>query len=193
MEKIEYYKNPENENEVAVLVSYGYGAGWSTWNREELCCDKRIVEYWLEHNDAEEEEVKAFCESIGYEDVFCGGWHGIKLEYIPAGSKFIIEEYDGCESLIMEDDLSIIEPMDGEFDLSPEHIAQIVTAFAVAGLSYNTLGNCAGYILFTGDDVGYTFKIMEKACEWIDGVIFDDPETNKAVERVMHPNRYLCV
>lgn len=192
MEKIEYYKNPENENEVAVLVSRGFSAGWSTWNCKELCCDKRIVEYWLEHKGAGMEEVKEFCESIGYKNVYCGGWYSIELEYIPLGSKFIIEECDGCESLIMEDDLLIIEPMDSEFDLSPEHIAQIVTAFAAAGLSYNTLENCAGYILFTGDDVGYTFKSWKKACEWIDGVIFDDPEKNKAVEHVMHPTRYLC-
>ena len=40
-----------NENdELGVLVSYGYGAGWSTWNDKKLAYDKRIVEKFLDNN-----------------------------------------------------------------------------------------------------------------------------------------------
>lgn len=41
-----------NENdELGVLISVGFGAGWSTWNDEGLAYDKRIIEKWLEKNN----------------------------------------------------------------------------------------------------------------------------------------------
>ena len=37
-----------NENgELGVLISTGFGAGWSSWNCDEIAFDKRVVEYWL--------------------------------------------------------------------------------------------------------------------------------------------------
>ena len=44
----------------AVLVSPGYGAGWSTWDRKELAYDKRIIEYYLAHCDDRDFMVKAY-------------------------------------------------------------------------------------------------------------------------------------
>ena len=38
----------------AVLVSGGYGAGWSTWGDKRLAYDKRIVEFFLDHEGNEE-------------------------------------------------------------------------------------------------------------------------------------------
>ena len=35
-----------------------------------------------------------------------------------------------------------------------------------------------------------TLLLPAEASEWIDGVIFDEPERNEAVERVLHPERY---
>ena len=36
-----------NENgELGVLISPGFGAGWSSWNCDEIAFDKRVVEYW---------------------------------------------------------------------------------------------------------------------------------------------------
>lgn len=34
------------------------------------------------------------------------------------------------------------------------------------------------------------FGNTSEAAEWLDGVVFDDPEKNRAVERVMHPDRF---
>ena len=35
-----------NENgELGVLISPGFGAGWSSWNCDEIAFDKRVVEY----------------------------------------------------------------------------------------------------------------------------------------------------
>ena len=94
-------------NKVAVLVSHGYGAGWSTWdNHKEIAWDKRVVEFFLENGpDVEEEKLKEFMKSIGYENVYLGGWDGIRVEWVNVGDSFRITEYDGDETLETKDDL----------------------------------------------------------------------------------------
>lgn len=87
-----YIKN----GQVGVLVSYGYGAGWSTWNTIEYALDKRIIEKFLE--EVSFEEMKTYMESIGY-DGYLGGFKGLELIMIEEGQLFKINEYDGAESL----------------------------------------------------------------------------------------------
>lgn len=80
---VERYYNKDGQ--LAVLVSHGYGAGWSTWNEYgiDLAIDKRIVEAKLRQTyEKDVEEFTAFLESIGYHNV-----------------KFRIDEYDGAEYL----------------------------------------------------------------------------------------------
>ena len=102
----------EVDGGVAVLVSHGYGAGWSTWNCKELAYDKRVVEFWLEHKDDVEyisdiqrigtksnSEARKFFKDLGYGDVYFGGIGGIKMEVVPKGMPFVIEEYDGAEHI----------------------------------------------------------------------------------------------
>lgn len=114
---MEYY---EVNGKVGVLVSPGWGAGWSTWGTPELAYDKRIVEFWLSHKDDEKfmREIDAFsdnnaakCEareffnSIGYEKMpYMGGFNQICLEFVPKGVPFRISEYDGNETLETFDD-----------------------------------------------------------------------------------------
>ena len=43
---VEKYYN-EDKTCIAVLVSRGWGAGWSTWNNKEMAYDKRIIEAFL--------------------------------------------------------------------------------------------------------------------------------------------------
>lgn len=97
------YKN--DKGEIAVLYSPGYGAGWSsTWNfHPNIAFDKRIVEYVLEHKKTgepiDEKVMKAYLESIGYEDVYCGGAKNLIVEFVKPGTYVRINEYDGYESL----------------------------------------------------------------------------------------------
>lgn len=126
MNNIERYWN-EDHTKYAVLVSSGFGAGWSSWEGKELAYDKRVVEFWLEHeydkewmrtvnqtkysssipqSDANKEAV-AFFKSIGYEDCpYLGGFSSIHLEWVEAGRKWIIREYDGSEALYFEEDFN---------------------------------------------------------------------------------------
>ena len=82
-----------------VLISPGYGAGWSTWNEKELATDKRIIKaFELGMNEA---EMSEYLEELGYENVYMGGYHDCEIVEVPKGSRFIIEEYDGHESILI--------------------------------------------------------------------------------------------
>ena len=82
---------------VAVLYSPGYGAGWGSWSsNKDIIFDSRIVE--KVEQDKQSEITESFMESIGYY-VYCGGAKDLEIEWIPIGSQFEIEEYDGDESI----------------------------------------------------------------------------------------------
>lgn len=114
---MEYYKNEEGM--IAVLVSPGYGAGWSTWNQPELAYDKRVVEFWLSKKDDEnfmrdidsfarnitQEKTSEYFASIGYSAVYFGGFRDIEMEWVAPGQMFRIDEYDGSETLVSFDRL----------------------------------------------------------------------------------------
>lgn len=106
--EVKTYVNPANKDERGVLVSCGYGAGWSTWNYDRrLAYDARVVEFWLDHKEASDEEVRAFCESLGYENVCPYGFRDIELEFVKAGVPFTIREYGGAECIVTGDALGI--------------------------------------------------------------------------------------
>lgn len=97
-------RETENGVEVAVLVSPGFGAGWSTWN-----CDSS--EMLLFHEDlvdlvlrGELEAVAALAESMGDDYLYTGGAKDLEVYWVPEGSQFIIHEYDGSEQLVFEKD-----------------------------------------------------------------------------------------
>ena len=119
MSNVPLYYN-EDKSEFAVLISGGFGAGWSTWEYSELAYDARIVEFWLAHKDNIEwmktinnfgtmsdayKEACQFFKSIGYEECpYMGGFADIHLEWVPVGVGFHIDEYDGAESLTLQSD-----------------------------------------------------------------------------------------
>ena len=113
MKDIEYYYN--DKGEIGILVSYGYGAGWSSWSEYgiKLAVDKRIIEKFNEHIDDDEwrreidsfhdndikTEFQNFLSSIGYDNVYLGGLKDCELVFVPKGSAVRITEYDGNENL----------------------------------------------------------------------------------------------
>lgn len=93
-----------------VLVSSGFGAGWSTWNKKypTIATDKRIIKYFIENRVDEDdyENFKLFCdeftkyiERIGYENATTIGIEGLYLEWVPLPNKYEIKEHDGREEL----------------------------------------------------------------------------------------------
>lgn len=89
---VERYYNEKNE--LGVLISKGFGAGWSTWDTQDIALDRRIIEYFLENGN---NNIGDFIKSIGYKNVYLGGANGLKIEWVPKGTRFTIDEYDGNE------------------------------------------------------------------------------------------------
>ena len=100
------------DNLVAVLYSPGYGAGWSTWaeesERDLLLFEPDVVHLVLDR-DAGVISSTEFLEQVDmiwqlkqYEsycspDKLCVVW-------LPVGTKFRINEYDGSESIMLQQD-----------------------------------------------------------------------------------------
>jgi len=93
MEKI------ERDGKIAVLVSPGFGAGWSTWaeqdQREALCMDSEIVQAVIDGDISK--AVKIARKKCG--DFYEGGAGDLVVDWVPKGAAFEINEYDGSESL----------------------------------------------------------------------------------------------
>jgi hypothetical protein len=95
------------DGKVAVLVSRGFGAGWSTWGGEQyhetLLFHPKLIE--MVEEGREREITDEWMEKeLGLEDVYTGGTDGLCIEWVPVGTKFVIHEYDGHESLKTIDD-----------------------------------------------------------------------------------------
>ncbi len=89
---------------VAVLYSPGYGAGWFTWNtsRPEILFDPAIVELVEQEKW---EELQAFVV-LKYPDIYVGGLEDLQIEWMPEGTQFQVNEYDGSESIEKRDSVN---------------------------------------------------------------------------------------
>ena len=97
------------DGKVAVLVSYGFGAGWSTWvdvDEEHkdfiLYGDEHLVELVRLRDFAKAEEY--VISKIG-DIYYTGGIYEVSVDWIDKGTKFFIDEYDGAETIITEEDI----------------------------------------------------------------------------------------
>lgn len=93
------------DGKVAVLISPGFGAGWSTWNdHKELLFHPKVVEM-VESGRQSEIDEKWCCENLSITDVYCGGASDLVIHWLNVGTAFRVEEYDGSERLLLHDDL----------------------------------------------------------------------------------------
>lgn len=97
------------DGKVAVLISHGFGAGWYSWssNNEALLFHPKLVEM-VEQGKADQIDEDWVKENLGIEDVYCGGASDLQIHWLPVGTAFQVEEYDGAESLRTMDDLCIV-------------------------------------------------------------------------------------
>jgi hypothetical protein len=97
------------DGKVAVLYSPGFGAGWSTWNTplSELLFDSVIVDFVLNKPENWLQGIDAYCELV-YPGAYTGGASDLEVMWIPAGSQFLVEEYDGSESVVLKDEMKWI-------------------------------------------------------------------------------------
>lgn len=87
---------------VAVLYSPGFGAGWSTWSTEHsqrIVFDPFIVDLMTKADEDWKQKVEAYC-IVKYPDMYLGGLDDLVIEWVPVGTEFKIDEYDGNESIV---------------------------------------------------------------------------------------------
>lgn len=84
---------------VAILYSPGYGAGWYSWNTKykELLFHPKLVEM-VENGRRDELTDEWIKDNLGI-DIYASGARKLEIEWIPEGSNFTIDEYDGSESV----------------------------------------------------------------------------------------------
>jgi hypothetical protein len=93
------------DNNVAVIFSPGFGAGWYTWNhveyRHELVFDPMLVELITSNK---KDEFYTYV-AMRYPDAYVSGFDDLAIRWIPVGTKFRITEYDGNESIELENEI----------------------------------------------------------------------------------------
>jgi len=85
------------KGEVAVAVSIGFGAGWSTWG-DVSPLDKEFNELIL---NGDFETAEKLAKEKGF---YAGGLSDCKIVWLEKGTKFRIDEYDGAESIVLLDE-----------------------------------------------------------------------------------------
>jgi hypothetical protein len=92
---------------VAVLVSPGFGAGFTTWCDGVSPYEPKIVAALLADRrdliaNADPEEL---ARELGASYVYLGGVDNLTVSFLPIGTQFKISEYDGSEYIIASYDL----------------------------------------------------------------------------------------
>ena len=86
--------------QIGIIYSPGFGAGWSTWGDKGQAIDQELANAL--HNDEPYEVVKQIAER-NWPDSYLGGLADCIVEWVDSGTQFIVEEYDGSESLTFQD------------------------------------------------------------------------------------------
>lgn len=89
------------DGKVAVLYSPGFGAGWYTWNQTvpQILFDPAIVKFV----EKEKWDELATYVALKYPDIYTGGMKDLKVAWLPEGTLFRIDDYDGNESIELKE------------------------------------------------------------------------------------------
>lgn len=93
------------DNKVAILHSPGYGTGWSSVNRNThaLLYDPETV-VWVE---AGKTNVRAYLrrakDRFPHAIILESALKNLEVTWLPVGTQFRIEEYDGHETVVLRD------------------------------------------------------------------------------------------
>jgi hypothetical protein len=95
------------DGKVAVVFQPEFGAGWYTWNTElpEIVFDPNIV-YFLQNRDLD--KLSAYIE-LKYPDRHFSGFDSLVVTWIPEGTEFKIDEYDGRETIVFKERIKWLE------------------------------------------------------------------------------------
>ena len=101
------------DGKVAVLYSPDYGAGWYTWNTEHpaILYDPTLVKwvmdgkpYGQKPSGVEWVRLVTTLEEK-YPGCYLGGLRDLQIRWVPVGTRFYVDEYDGNETVVLEKDV----------------------------------------------------------------------------------------
>lgn len=104
------------DGKVAVLVSPGHGGGFYSWNdfrpnAKAMLFHPKLVEL-VEQDRRDEITMTLVAGILGLKGdnvyISMGGVRQLEVEWVPVGTAFKIEEYDGYETLRLSSDLGLI-------------------------------------------------------------------------------------
>ncbi len=102
------------DGKVAVLIAVPYGAGWSTWNDNdlEMLFDPTIVDLVLSKPDEDSPDFDAYMLKfknifqLKYPEIYSDAIeHDLRVEWVPVGTRFRVEDHDGAEYIVFEEDM----------------------------------------------------------------------------------------
>ena len=112
--KWKYMDKVVQNNKVAVIIKSHYGLGWYSWHsKEEMLYDPVIVKLILEYDKKQYEDpydprslIQNQFETYIFDEYAIKGCNieDFSVEWIDIGKEFIIEEYDGAESVRVKED-----------------------------------------------------------------------------------------
>lgn len=89
---------------VAVLISPGFGGGWSTWathcDSDVMLFDPIIAQMLVDGADRDDIESIA---RVRYPDEFLGCIDDLEVRWVKQGAEFMVNEYDGSETISYKD------------------------------------------------------------------------------------------
>lgn len=85
---------------VAVVLTGTYGGGWFSWHHSRAALHDPEVVQWIEAGKPEA-NIEYFVNK--YPEHSLSTLRGLRVQWIPVGCRFVVDEYDGCESVVLED------------------------------------------------------------------------------------------
>lgn len=89
------------EGKVGIIYSPGFGAGWSTWGVPEMALDQELAN--AIDSGCTDKLIGEIAET-NWPDEYHGGLEDCVVEWVEPGTSFRIDEYDGNESLVLDND-----------------------------------------------------------------------------------------
>lgn len=92
------------DGKVAVVYSPGFGAGWYTWAPNDdlsMMFDPGLVGLIL---SGDKEKITVYI-TLKWPRAYHGGVDDLEVGWVSVGAKFRIHEYDGSESIEIQDEM----------------------------------------------------------------------------------------
>lgn len=89
------------DGKIGVVISPRFGGGFSTWGPSEMALDPVIVELVLQEDDIKLNEYL----QTKYSYDFIGNVDELTVKWLDPGTRFYIQEYDGSEDIVTENDV----------------------------------------------------------------------------------------